>query len=106
MEFKDRLKMLREETGMTQKELAKAIKINNTTISDYERGDKKDPYMSTLRKLANYFDVTIDYLIGESDEREMSVAQRINAEVSEMDPEEQRALLKYMSFIKERGKGA
>lgn len=64
-----RLKTLRTELGLTQKELGRKLGINYTTVSDYERGDKTDPYISTIRLFANYFDVSLEYLTGDSDIR-------------------------------------
>ena len=62
-----RLKELRLANGLTQKELAKAIEVGRTTISEYESG-KIVPKHEGLLKLANYFNVSVDYLTGVSDE--------------------------------------
>ncbi len=61
-----RLKQLREEKGITQIDLAKYLSLANSTISQYEAG-KRDPDSSTLQKLSDYFNVTLDYLLGRSD---------------------------------------
>lgn len=68
--FGIRLKQLRSERGLTQMQLGEKVNINYSTLSDYERGDKEDPLMSTLRTLANFFNVSLDYMSGESDARE------------------------------------
>ena len=60
-----RLKELRKEKGVTQKEVADYIYCNTITYSRYERG-LREPNIQTLRRLAEYFQVTIDYLIGDS----------------------------------------
>ena len=62
-----RLKELRLANGLTQKELAKSIEVGRTTISEYESG-KIVPKQEGLLKLANYFNVSVDYLTGVSDE--------------------------------------
>ena len=62
-----RLKELRLANGLTQKELAKSIEVGITTISEYESG-KIVPKHEGLLKLANYFNVSVDYLTGVSDE--------------------------------------
>ena len=62
-----RLKELRLANGLTQKELAKSIEVGRTTISEYESG-KIVPKHEGLLKLANYFNVSVDYLTGVSDE--------------------------------------
>lgn len=66
IKFNIRLKELRLANGLTQKELAKAIEVGRTTISEYESG-KIVPKQEGLLKLANYFNVSVDYLTGVSD---------------------------------------
>ena len=67
MRFNERLKQLRQREGLTQRELAKIIEVGRTTISDYESG-KIVPKHEGLLKLANHFNVSVDYLTGVSDE--------------------------------------
>ena len=67
IKFNMRLKELRLANGLTQKELAKSIEVGRTTISEYESG-KIVPKQEGLLKLANYFNVSVDYLTGVSDE--------------------------------------
>ncbi len=66
--FGERLRELREEKGITQMELARFLSLANSTVSQYE-ADKREPDSSTLQKLADYFAVTLDYLLGRSDIR-------------------------------------
>lgn len=58
-----RLKELRESKGLTQKEVAEIIGYSEISYGRYENG-KREPDISTLCKLAEYFNVTVDYLIG------------------------------------------
>lgn len=67
MDFKTRLKELRLESGLTQKDLGKAIEVGRTTISEYESG-KIVPKQEGLLRLANHFNVSVDYLTGVSNE--------------------------------------
>lgn len=64
--FKDILKMLRQEANVGQVELAKAIGVSNGIISLWESG-KREPTMSSLISLSNYFKVSLDYLVGKED---------------------------------------
>ena len=65
----NRLRKLREERGLTQKELAQALGLSSkSTITNYEQNDR-DPDYGTLIKIANYFEVSIDYLLGQKDKR-------------------------------------
>lgn len=61
-----RLKELREGRGLSQHKLAIDLKLNQNTISRYETGTREADY-ATLILLADYFDVSIDYLLGRSD---------------------------------------
>lgn len=61
--FANRIKTLRENIGLTQIELAKQFNITSRTISQYERG-LRTPDFSLLNQFANYFDVSVDYLLG------------------------------------------
>lgn len=62
-EFKNILKSLRKNNNLTQTQLANAVGLTYSTISMYERGDR-EPDFKRLKMLANYFDVSTDYLLG------------------------------------------
>lgn len=64
----NRIKELRTEKGITQADLAKILKISDRAVGYYENGDREPDY-TTLLKIAEYFDVSIDYLLGVSDIR-------------------------------------
>lgn len=57
------LKELRESKGITQIELAKQLGVVRSTVCQYEKGNR-EPDTITLIKLADFFDVTTDYLLG------------------------------------------
>ena len=58
-----RIKDLRLERGLTQKELGKIINVTKVSICCYENGTRT-PTLETLLDLANYFEVDLDYLLG------------------------------------------
>lgn len=62
----DRIKKLREEQSVSQIDLAKALFISQSSISEYESGNQQPP-ISMLIQLADFFDVNIDYLLGRTD---------------------------------------
>ena len=64
----ERLKLLRIEAHKTQKEMADLLRIDRTTYVKYESGSNEPPF-SSLHKLAEYFDVSIDYLLGRTEIR-------------------------------------
>lgn len=61
-----RLKELRTEYGLKRSQLAKDLEINAGTIANYENGLREAPY-DYIIKFADYFDVTVDYLLGRTD---------------------------------------
>ncbi|WP_117168841.1 helix-turn-helix domain-containing protein [Paraliobacillus sediminis] len=61
-----RLRELRNEKKLTQSELGKIINVSKVSVSGYESGDRT-PDTDNLRRLADYFGVTSDYLLGRSD---------------------------------------
>ena len=65
MKFGDILSELREDRGLTQIELSKQLHISNSSISAYENGTRL-PSIDILLNLAEFFDVTTDYLLGQT----------------------------------------
>ena len=64
--FKERLKELRAERNITQQELGKLVNMSKMAISHWEKGHS-EPSISQLIALSNYFEVSVDYLIGKSE---------------------------------------
>ena len=64
-----RLRDLREDRDLSQKELAKAIGMSQTGYSKYETGENDIP-TGILIALARFYDVSVDYLLGETNEKE------------------------------------
>ncbi len=62
-----RLRDFREDRDISQQKMAELLNVAQTTYSDYERGKINIP-MDTLRKLALFFDTSIDYLLELTDE--------------------------------------
>lgn len=67
MNINEKIKELRTEKGLTQKELSKVLGIGQSTISEWEKGIY-EPTASAIKMLAIYFNVTADYLLGLEDE--------------------------------------
>lgn len=61
--FGTKLKELRKEKGLKQNELAQIFNVSKTSICQYETL-KQEPNLTLLVKMANYFNVTTDYLLG------------------------------------------
>lgn len=58
-----RIKDLREQNGLSQKELAEILRIQNSTLSQYE-SDTRTPSDDIKKAIADYFNVTLDFLMG------------------------------------------
>lgn len=65
MSIGKRISVLRKKNTLTQEELAKRINISRAALSHYEK-DRRSPDYETIEKLANFFGVTTDYLLGRS----------------------------------------
>ena len=62
-----RIKELRKEKGISQEELANAINVKNYTIGNWER-DRAEPSIEAIMQMADYFEVSTDYILGRSNE--------------------------------------
>lgn len=62
-----RLKELREERGMTQKQAAEKLNLNSVTYLHYEKSQREPP-LELLADMAVFFEVTTDYLLGLTDD--------------------------------------
>lgn len=67
MDFPSRLKRLRTERKMTQEQLGEKINVTKVSISGYENGNRT-PDMETTQKIADFFGVSVDYLLGRTDD--------------------------------------
>ncbi|MEW8957827.1 MAG: helix-turn-helix transcriptional regulator [Moorella sp. (in: firmicutes)] len=65
--FPERLKKLREDKGLSQREIARLLGFAPSTIAMYET-NKRTPDPETLQKLADFFGVSVDYLLGRTDD--------------------------------------
>lgn len=68
MEFSERLKKHRKDIGLTQVDIASRLGISQQAYASWERGVKK-PTQENLVKIAQILDVSIDYLVGNSEEK-------------------------------------
>lgn len=89
----NRLKFLREEKGLFQSEIAKILGVSTAAVGFYEN-EKRDMSPDTIIKLANYFDVSTDYLLGKTDIRNpgKQIDNILNEAMIGMSKEEYEAL--------------
>ena len=67
--YQNRLRDLREDKDLKQKDLAEMLKIHQTTYSDYELGRLNIP-VATLHILADFYKVSTDYLLGRTNRKD------------------------------------
>ena len=105
MAFAERLKELRKQAHLTQVELAKRLGIGQSSYADWERGKKK-PTQENLVKIAQVLSVSIDYLVGNSEEKsdELDNIELLFRMNSKGLTEEEKAVFKQelIEFMEER----
>lgn len=109
MRFGELLAKLRKEKGILQKELATYLNVTVATISNYEKGVHSPDY-DTLVKLADFFDVSTDYLLQRTDYRasintlnkqlviDYTVSDLLNA-IMQLDQRSMEALVDYYELL-------
>lgn len=68
MRLAERMRELRKERNLRQEHIAVALDISMSAYCNYEQG-KREPTASVLERMADYYDVSVDYLLGRKDER-------------------------------------
>ncbi len=115
MDIANVLKSMRIESGLTQQELSARLNIAQATIACYENGQRV-PYISSLVAYADFFDCTLDYIVGRADEfgnRTKNADARASDHLSDgelelirkyrkLTKEQRAALLGYMDGIGDR----
>lgn len=101
----EKLKELRESKNMTQSQLGEYIGAKKSAISLWESG-KRQPDQETLMRLASYFSVTVDYLLGHESPDQIEKAPTPDDARAEakmllegMDDEQYQAALQYLKFL-------
>ena len=107
MTLGENLKQLRIERGLLQSDISDLLSIGVSTISAYERDDKK-PKHESLIKLSDYYGVTVDYLLGtessvEELETEFPEGVKVLRRASkELTPEAKDTMIKLMKAFLEK----
>lgn len=96
--FSDRLKQLRNEKGLLQRELAEHLKLSRVAITQYENGNRV-PDQEIINKIADYFGVSLDYLMGKTDIRNPYIPD----EYAQKHKVTKRDLTQYEDFIEQAG---
>ena len=97
------LYQLRKEKGKTQKDLSAYLQTSQQAYSRYEKG-LRQPDNETLKKLADFFEVSVDYLLGREEktfiEKELSKEEKELATlISQLSEEEVNELSNFVDYI-------
>ena len=95
--FSTRLAQLREELGLTRKEVAEKLNIDQTTYGKYELS-KRQPDYDTLQKISSFYNVSVDYLLGRTNVRNS------NNNVDEDFPDDVKVLMRSVSKLTDKQK--
>lgn len=88
MNFSERLKHLRQSRGLSQEALADILKIPRSSIAHYENADENNirlPRKERLEKIADFFGVSVDYLLGRTEDPKPKPAFDVETEFMEID---------------------
>ncbi|QNU68106.1 helix-turn-helix transcriptional regulator [Ruminiclostridium herbifermentans] len=99
-----RIKKLREKNNLNQLEFSKILNISNTTLSQYEAGNRT-PNDEIKEKVADYFNVSVDYLLGrtENSNSEAGYSRISNSlYVSNLPKEAIKQIEDYIEFVKQK----
>ncbi|MCT4583758.1 MAG: helix-turn-helix domain-containing protein [Peptostreptococcaceae bacterium] len=98
--FAKRLKELRKNSKMTQRDLSKILNIRDTAISKYELG-QREPNISMLKNISIFFGVSIDYLVGRTDIKDCAIENQKCASKNDLDwsESEYNQIEKFKKFI-------
>jgi transcriptional regulator with XRE-family HTH domain len=70
--FSKKLKGLREQKGLSQEALAEKLNIPRSTVTNYENNNDRMPRHQRLKEIADFFGVTVDYLMSRSDTEQLN----------------------------------
>lgn len=104
-----RLKELRKTKDITQEELAKQLQLSPSAIGMYETG-RREPDFETLQRIADYFHVSTDYILGREEKQSpfaaLPVVGNIIKALAALSPQKQEQAASYIAFLAQDDKKA
>lgn len=108
-----RLKELRQKKRLLQRDVAKVLNCSTPVYCRYETGER-EPQFDIIKKLADYYDVTIDYLMGGEDTKEPLPTTEPEKDpydkraegkllIDAMTEEQYQSALQYLEFLRHKG---
>ncbi len=105
-----KIKELREIKQITQEELAKYLGVAPQTVYKYEK-EINEPDLKTTSKIAEYFNVTTDYLLGRTDNPDMlsepiqiAASMKDGLDISDMDDDEKKFINDFIKMVRNKKK--
>jgi transcriptional regulator with XRE-family HTH domain len=98
MKYGHRIAGLRDDKHLTQEELAHKVGITRSALSHYEN-NRREPDYETIQKIADFFTVSVDYLMGRSDDLGQPTGQQAKEFVSQLELSDQAVLDKFTLTI-------
>ncbi|MBC7340864.1 MAG: helix-turn-helix transcriptional regulator [Clostridia bacterium] len=107
MTFGERLKKIRTERGLRQEDIGKVVHVGKSTVSQWE-SNTHVPDLETVAKIADHLNISIDYLLGRTDNPvppvdknryETLAAHRRDDPIADLPPEAQRSLEEFKEYI-------
>lgn len=104
MNFGERLQEIREDRDVSRKELSAFLNISVSALGMYEQG-RREPNIETLVKIADYFNVSLDFLLGRdfsgNNTQELQEALQFKNEIKNL-PSEYREIIKFMLEVNKK----
>lgn len=107
MTFGERLRKLRNDKGITQAQLGNIIGVSDRVVGYYESDDRFPKDDIILKKMADYFNISLDYLLGKTDIKqtinepiEIAASMKDKADLSEMSDKDKAYILDLIERLK------
>ncbi|ELY5748215.1 helix-turn-helix transcriptional regulator [Streptococcus iniae] len=100
----ERLKKLRLEKNLTQKQVAQSLKITQQAYGQWETG-KLNPKKETIQMFADFFNVSVDYLLGNTDNKDEEMQILLRGTLDGLSNEQKQQFeIDFREFLKQRDK--
>ena len=96
-----RLKELRLKAGKTQNDIAKLLGVTRPAYTRYENGER-EPDLNTIKALADYYQVSVDFLLGCDGDLRTSEDLAFFRKFTELSPPKKKAVLKLIDTLNEK----
>jgi transcriptional regulator with XRE-family HTH domain len=97
-----RLKELRIKKNKSLQEVADAVGASKAHIWEIERGGSKNPSMDLLTRLADYFEVSVSFLVGESPDEQEAELVAMYRDLKSLSPEDREKMRAIMNVFKDK----